>query len=172
MISSRLVLALLSFGSTPYVHAEIAAPAAATQSAEPARTPTARRVSPLIAALDVNHDGTVSASEIAQAPLVLQALDVNGDGLLTVAELRGELTVRRSHSSEAAVRTARTWRPGMGFTLAFALDANHDGDIQMMEIINASSSLRTLDRNHDGQLTADELRFDLPARETALALAN
>ena len=41
-----------------------------------------------------------------------------------------------------------------------------------MEIANAASSLRTLDRNRDGQLTPEELRFELAPAGTALALAN
>lgn len=42
--------------------------------------------SPLIAALDVNKDGVLDASEIAHAAAALQALDQDGDGVLTVAE--------------------------------------------------------------------------------------
>ena len=42
-----------------------------------------------------------------------------------------------------------------------ALDANHDGTIDEKEIANASAALKTLDKNGDGKLTADELR---PAR--------
>ena len=42
-----------------------------------------------------------------------------------------------------------------------ALDTNHDGVIDANEIANASASLKTLDKNGDGQLTQDELR---PAR--------
>jgi EF hand len=39
--------------------------------------------SPLIEALDVNHDGIIDASEIANAPAELSTLDKNGDGQLT-----------------------------------------------------------------------------------------
>ncbi len=38
-----------------------------------------------------------------------------------------------------------------------ALDADHDGEISSLEIDRAASALKTLDRNHDGYLTADEL---------------
>jgi hypothetical protein len=38
-----------------------------------------------------------------------------------------------------------------------ALDANHDGIIDATEIANASTALRTLDKNGDGKLTPDEL---------------
>src|SRR3954463_16035654 len=43
---------------------------------------------PIIAALDANHDGIISADEIANAATVLKALDKNGDGQLTADELR------------------------------------------------------------------------------------
>jgi EF hand domain-containing protein len=44
--------------------------------------------SPLMEALDVNHDGVIDADEIANAPAALKALDKNGDGKLTQDELR------------------------------------------------------------------------------------
>ncbi len=44
--------------------------------------------SPLIEALDVNHDGIIDATEIANAPAELKTLDKNGDGKLTRDEYR------------------------------------------------------------------------------------
>jgi hypothetical protein len=43
---------------------------------------------PVVAALDVNHDGIIDASEIANASAALLKLDKNGDGQLTQDELR------------------------------------------------------------------------------------
>jgi hypothetical protein len=43
-----------------------------------------------------------------------------------------------------------------------ALDVNHDGVIDSNEIANASAELLTLDKNHDGKLTADEYRPQRP----------
>ena len=43
---------------------------------------------PLIAALDLNHDGVIDADEIAKASESLKKLDKNGDGKLTMEELR------------------------------------------------------------------------------------
>jgi len=42
--------------------------------------------------------------------------------------------------------------------LIAALDANHDGVIDDVEISNASAALRKLDKNGDGKLTREELR--------------
>jgi len=39
-----------------------------------------------------------------------------------------------------------------------ALDANKDGEIDAAEIANAAAALKTLDKNGDGKLTADEIR--------------
>lgn len=46
-----------------------------------------RMVPPVIAALDADHDGVISAAEIADASKALLTLDKNGDGQLTREEL-------------------------------------------------------------------------------------
>jgi hypothetical protein len=46
------------------------------------------RVDPILAALDANSDGEISAAEIAAGPKALQKLDKNGDGTLTADEVR------------------------------------------------------------------------------------
>ena len=43
---------------------------------------------PIIAALDLNHDGVLSKDEIAKASESLKTLDKNGDGQLTPDEIR------------------------------------------------------------------------------------
>ena len=47
-----------------------------------------RMVSPLMEALDANHDGILDADEIKNAANALMKLDKNGDGKLTEDELR------------------------------------------------------------------------------------
>jgi hypothetical protein len=44
--------------------------------------------SPVMEALDANHDGVIDATEIANASAALKTLDKNGDGKLTQDELR------------------------------------------------------------------------------------
>jgi Ca2+-binding EF-hand superfamily protein len=45
------------------------------------------RLHPVLAALDSNHDGEISANEILNAPAALLTLDKNRDGQLTEDEL-------------------------------------------------------------------------------------
>lgn len=47
-----------------------------------------RPPNPLLHIFDTNHDGVISADEIANASTALKALDKNGDGQLTADELR------------------------------------------------------------------------------------
>jgi Ca2+-binding EF-hand superfamily protein len=56
--------------------------------------------------------------------------------------------------------------------LITALDANHDGVIDSNEIANASAALKTLDKNGDGQLTADEYLPPRPAQSGDSAGSN
>ena len=46
---------------------------------------------PIMSALDVNHDGVIDASEIANASAALKTLDKNGDGQLTLDEIYPQL---------------------------------------------------------------------------------
>jgi hypothetical protein len=121
---------------------------------------------PVIAALDVNHDGTIDAAEIAGASAALKTLDRNGDGKLTADELHPP----RPQGGEAGGSAARGG-PGGGPQgggmdgehrptppVIAALDANHDGTIDAAEIANAPAALKKLDKNGDGKLTMDELR--------------
>jgi hypothetical protein len=48
-----------------------------------------RRMPPIFAALDTNHDGVIDADEIANASAALKTLDKDGTGQLTVMELLG-----------------------------------------------------------------------------------
>ena len=63
----------------------------AQDSGQPGGKPDGNRRpphNPLLHLFDTNHDGVISADEIAAAPTVLKALDKNGDGQLTADELR------------------------------------------------------------------------------------
>lgn len=71
-------------GKPPRTPKEPKGPPEGTEGPPPNRPP----VPPLVAALDADHNGTVSAEEIANAPESLKELDKNGDGQLSREELR------------------------------------------------------------------------------------
>jgi hypothetical protein len=66
-----------------------AASLTAKEAKEP-KEPRGHRPPPIIAVLDANRDGVISAEEIANAPNTLLHLDKNDDGELTREELHPE----------------------------------------------------------------------------------
>ena len=116
---------------------------------------------PIIMVLDANHDGIISSNEIANASAALKTLDKNGDGQLTKDEwlpphAGGQRPDGPPNSSDDG------HRPPLP-PIMEVLDANHDGVIDSNEIANASTALKSLDKNGDGQLTKDELFPPPPA---------
>lgn len=120
-----------------------------------------RPVPPLVAALDVNHDGTIDASELNSASESLRSLDKNTDGKLTPDELRpGRGPAPRDEAERPQTDPARKdAAPGRrpGPPIVGALDTNKDGVIDATEVANATAALKTLDKNSDGTLTMEEI---------------
>jgi EF hand len=109
---------------------------------------------PVLRALDVDRNLTLSPWEIATAPAALRKLDINYDGKLTAEECG--LHIARNSLQPALLAAAR--QRFMGFHPVLAvLDADGDGEISAQEIAHAAIALRELDLNGDGYLTADEL---------------
>ena len=168
----------------------------------------------VLQALDIDHDGKLSAVEMQAAPQSLLTLDRNGDGQLTSDELQprpensgasadelakqlmvfdkngdgvltsDELPARMqalfargdaNHDGRLTPEEIRAMaeRQGMpagapsggnaGATrmdpLLNALDADHDGAISAVEIAGSGKALLVLDKNGDGEITADEMRM-------------
>ncbi len=128
-----------------------------------------QRPSVLWTALDADHDGTLSAAELAAAPKALRTLDKNQDGNLTMDELRpagrggegrgdgggrGEGGERREGGEGAPVdNTEETVKTLMAF------DANGDGKLQKSELPERMQGIfERGDTNHDGVLTVEEIR--------------
>jgi hypothetical protein len=106
---------------------------------------------PFVAALDVNKDGVIDATEIANAPGALAKLDKNGDGQITLDELRPPRPADAPAPQSATDGPKRPKPP-----IFAALDTDGDGVISATELTNASASLAKLDKNGDGKLTPDE----------------
>jgi Ca2+-binding EF-hand superfamily protein len=148
----------------------------------PAPAPTAEELTATLMMFDANHNGQLEKSEV---PERMQGLfergDTNHDGILTRDEI--------ARLAEANRQQANGGGPGgrggpggpgggrgfggegrgpggpNGFDLAFnALDLDHNGQISADEINKAAQSLKTLDKNGDGQITEDEVTPNMGGR--------
>ena len=106
-------------------------------------------------ALDFDHDNRLSPAELVAAPAALASLDRNGDGKLSAEEC-GLKFVEGTHQSPEELHKARL-RFMSSSPLLMALDANHDGEISASEIRNAVHGLERLDRDHNGSVEISEL---------------
>ena len=108
------------------------------------------RLHPVLATLDADHDGVISAAEIANAPAALKRLDLNYDHRLTASELLPNPVL-----NEVA--------------LIFRLDTDGDGRISTLERATTRGThyanlLDSADRNRDGFVTEEELEFEVRRR--------
>lgn len=111
---------------------------------------------------DKNGDGALTADELpSRFQALMQHGDTNHDGRLTSEEIR-TLTAHQSMPAGAAAAHAGARRND---PLSEALDTDHDGTLSASEIAAAPHSLLTLDKNSDGEITADEMRPRQPSPE-------
>ncbi len=113
--------------------------------------PGMMRMLPVMAALDADGDGEISASEIDGAVSALRKLDKNEDGKLTPDELRPEMGGPGGPG-------------GPGDPMAFIeglmrFDENKDGKLSKDELPERMQEmLDAWDADKDGALSKDELR--------------
>ena len=110
--------------------------------------PAFMRFHPVIAALDADHNGEISADEIRNASAALKSLDRNGDGEITEDEylpdpVENQLTVILTHGKEH-------YRE-----ILDRADANHDGIVTEEEL--RIEIRRRADLNRDGIVTWGEM---------------
>jgi Ca2+-binding EF-hand superfamily protein len=133
----------------------------------PASAPSADELTAALMALDANHNGQLEKSEV---PDRMQGMfergDTNHDGVLTRDEIARLAEANRQQANAGGPGGEGRGGEGRGrgpggpgqFDLAFnALDTDHNGEISAAEIDNAATSLKTLDKNGDGQITEDEV---------------
>jgi Ca2+-binding EF-hand superfamily protein len=126
-----------------------------------AEGPAASGVSDLVQSImrfDQNHDGRIQEHELPQRMRsIFSRADVDHDGVLTPAEIAGLAGKSLPERVDAQIM-ARARKRFMSFhPVLAALDSDHDGEISAGEIRAAATSLRTMDRNRDGWLVAAEL---------------
>ncbi|OWK43032.1 EF-hand domain-containing protein [Fimbriiglobus ruber] len=145
---------------------------------------SARKTDDLVfAALDADHNGTLSEDEIAQATALLLLKDQDEDDCVTLDEFKPVETVAVAQvvfpgareRPLAAVSTLMLDGAGALFAqrLIRRYDRNRDGRLSAEEIGFAPERFRALDTDGDGKLSPDELaafRKQKPDVEAALDL--
>lgn len=138
------------------------------------------RMIPVIAVLDADKDGVISAKEIAGAADALKKLDRNDDGKLTIEELRPSMGQRAAMAGRRPDfaspegrgpegrgpegRGPESGRPGMErvefmIRMFTERDANKDGMLSGDEIPEQMAArLDRLDANGDGAVSREEVK--------------
>jgi Ca2+-binding EF-hand superfamily protein len=149
------------------------------QSAEAPARISVMEASPVLKAIDADHDHIISAAELANAPAALLTLDKNGDGKLTRDEAGISMAAFRGRGGERGGERAgeppQTPAPGPTadelLSMLMTLDKNHDGKLEKSEVPERQAGLfERGDTNHDGVLDEAELR-KLTADQAAAPVA-
>lgn len=119
------------------------------------------RYLPILAALDTDGDGVISAAEMEQSVKALKSLDKNGDGKLTEDELRPNEQGRGGFQRRGPEGEGGRG-PGGGaddtIEQLMQFDANKDGKLTKEELPARMQAIITrADANQDGAVTREEL---------------
>ena len=111
---------------------------------------------------DADKDGRLTRAEVPERfQGLFERADANKDGVLTAEEIR-QSAAQQDQSSPTTRGGGGEGRGRGGFAfpdpVMTALDTDHDNALSASEIAGAAKALLTLDRNADGQLTADEMQ--------------
>ncbi|MDR3701155.1 MAG: EF-hand domain-containing protein [Candidatus Sulfopaludibacter sp.] len=121
------------------------------------------RLLAIVSVLDANHDGIISAGEIAHAPQLLATLDANHNGRLDADECGGNF-------GDKPLTTGPT--PDELTRLLMSFDRNHDGKLERSELPERLQGLFDRgDPNKTGVLLAAGIRQLAAAEQAARATA-
>ena len=153
MLRSRPLAVCLSVAL--WVPAALAQPSASARApAKPAPAPAAQIL--WIGDLDTNHDGRISAQEVANRPIIAKsfaAMDLNHDGFLTNSEVQAawQEHVAQTYAQQRPERLRR-------FDLA---DTDKDGRLSLDEakagMPRVAANFTELDTNKSGFLSRDQV---------------
>ena len=129
----------------------------------------------IFAALDTDHDNTLSAAEIDAASAVLKQMDKNGDGQVAAEEFPAPPAGRggrgRGGSGVGDEPPAAPPSPDDMAAALMAFDANKDGKLTRKEVPERMQGVfARADANHDDVLTADELKAAAAAQPQPTAM--
>ena len=142
-----------------------AGPALAQAPAAPPKEPPPQ-VDPVttIVRIDTNHDGAASREEwvaYGNHDAGFTAIDTDKDGRVTVAELRAFRLANAKTDEDRAKLAAENPKFDPALTILMA-DTNRDGTVSEAEWVafggHGGAGFAPMDTNHDGKLTAEELR--------------
>ena len=164
MLASLFVLALpvISFGQEDSKEKggnrrpNMARAAAGSEAGGPQGGMMGMPMSPIMIALDTDHDGTLSIDEIANASKTLLQLDKNGDGILSADELRPD--PKSMPGAMAGLLPGAGGAPGQAMGKLFeARDKNGDGKLSGDEIPERfQDKLKMIDKDGDGAVSKAE----------------
>lgn len=128
---------------------------------------SAGRVMAIVAALDANKDGEISAEELTNAATALKTLDKNNDGRLTAEEFRPQ-PMRGPRDGEGPRPEVN---PEQRATRMMQADKNGDGKLSADELLSEplARMLEQGDTDKDGRLSKDEIVEFLETRATTRA---
>jgi hypothetical protein len=134
----------------PYFAATVSLMAQSPESRDGGEGPPPKPpIPPLMAALDTNQDGEISAEEIKNAADALASIDKNNDGKLSKEEIFTKPVMPPRGESEPRMK-----RPP---PVVDVLDEDHDGTLSAQEMRRSGKALESLDHNQDRELTPDEM---------------
>ncbi|WP_169315292.1 EF-hand domain-containing protein [Terriglobus roseus] len=132
-------------------------------------SPVANELYARLMAMDANKDGVLTVDEVPERMQpMFQRGDANHDGKLTGDEIRAMAQAQADPQGRPVGRNNASVQLRVD-PITNSLDVDHDGVFTAAEIASAPGALKTLDKNADGILSADELRVrqQTPAERAA-----